>query len=78
MGSLIVWACQSLFVLSHPTGGTVAGAVVLNVNPQRTVITLDDGAATLEDLAELGEGNSVTASYYPNNLMATEIHAESP
>ena len=24
MGSLIVWACQSLFALSHPTGGTVA------------------------------------------------------
>ena len=32
MGSLIIWACQSLFALSHPTGGTVAGATVLKVS----------------------------------------------
>ncbi len=31
MGSLIVWACQSLFALFHPTEGTVAGAIVLKV-----------------------------------------------
>ena len=33
---------------------------------------------TLEDLDGLGEGHSVTASYYLNNLKATEIDALSP
>jgi len=51
--------------------------VVLKVTPQ-TKITLDGEEATLDDLAGLGEGNSVTASYYPNNLKAVQIDAESP
>ena len=42
------------------------------------MLNTENNASTLEDLAELGKGNSVIASYYPNNLMATEIHAESP
>ena len=58
-----------------PTGETEA--IVLDVNPQ-TEITLDGEPATLEDLDGLGEGNSVTASYYLNNLKATEIIALSP
>jgi hypothetical protein len=60
-----------------PEGGTEEDTIVLKVNPQ-TEITLDGEEATLEDLDGLGEGNSVTASYYLNNLMATEIEAESP
>jgi hypothetical protein len=55
----------------------VGDGIVLNVNPQ-TEINLDGDSATLEDLAELEEGNSVTASYYPNNLKATQIDAVSP
>ena len=39
------------------------------------MLNTENNAATLEDL---DEGDSVIASYYPNNLMATEIHAESP
>lgn len=58
-----------------PTGETEA--IVLNVNPQ-TEITLDDEEAILDDLDGLEEGNSVTASYYLNNLKATQIDAESP
>ncbi len=42
------------------------------------MLNTENNASTLEDLAELGEGNSVTASYYPNNLIATEIDAQSP
>lgn len=60
-----------------PEGGTADDTIVLNVNPQ-TEITLDGEEATLDDLAGLGEGNSATASYYLNNLMATQIDAESP
>ncbi len=58
-----------------PDGGTEDDTIVLDVNPQ-TEITLDgDEEATLEDLVGLGEGNSVTASYYLNNLKATQIDA---
>ena len=55
-----------------PDGETEA--IVLNVNPQ-TEITLDSEEATLD---ELGEGNTVTASYYLKNFKATQIDAESP
>jgi hypothetical protein len=58
-----------------PNGETEA--IVLNVNPQ-TEITLDGEEAILDDLTELGEGNSVIASYYLNNLKATQIDAQSP
>ena len=60
-----------------PEGGSEDDTIVLSVNPQ-TEITLDGEEATLEDLDELGEGNSVTASYYLNNLKATQIDAWSP
>ena len=60
-----------------PDGGTEDDTIVLNVNSQ-TEITLDGEPATLEDLDGLGEGNSVTASYYLSNLKATEIIALSP
>ena len=59
-----------------PTDGTEDDTIVLNVNPQ-TYIELDDNPVTLNDLVGLGEGNSVTASYYLNNLKAVTIHAES-
>jgi len=59
-----------------PEGGTEEDTIVLSVNPQ-TEITLGGEEATLDDLAELGEGNSVTASYYLNNLKATQIDVES-
>ena len=77
MGSLIVWAYQSLFTLSHPTGGTIAGAIVLKVTDE-TEITLDGDEASLNDLVELEEGNSVTASYYLDNLKAVQIAVQSP
>jgi len=51
--------------------------VVLDVIPQ-TNITLDDAAATLDDLDEIEEGNSVTAYYYLDNFKATRIDAYSP
>jgi len=57
-----------------PDGGTEDDTIVLDVNPQ-TEITLGGEEATL---AELGEGNSVTASYYLNNLKAIQIDAGSP
>lgn len=56
-----------------PSGET--DPIVLNVNPQ-TEITLDGNPVTLNDLTGLGEGNSVTASYYLNNLKATQINAQ--
>ena len=52
----------------------VGDEIVLIVNPQ-TEITLDGNPVTLEDLA-VGQG--VTASYYLNNLKATQIDAWSP
>ena len=52
----------------------VGDAIVLIVNPQ-TEITLDDVAATLD---ELSEGDRIIASYYPNSLKATQIDAWSP
>jgi len=58
-----------------PTGETEA--IVLDVNPQ-TEITLDGDPASLGDLDGLGEGNSVTARYYIDNLKATQIDALSP
>ncbi len=58
MGSLIVWACQSLFALSHPTGGTVAGAIVLKVTDE-TEITLNSEGASIKDP---DEGDSATAT----------------
>jgi hypothetical protein len=60
----------SVFII--PDGETEA--IVLNVNPQ-TEITLGGVEATLD---ELGEGDSVTAWYYLNNLKATQIDAWSP
>lgn len=60
-----------------PEGGTEVDTIVLNVNPQ-TEITLDGNPATLAELAALEEGNTVTASYYLDNLKATQIHAQSP
>jgi len=57
-----------------PEGGTEEDTIVLSVNPQ-TEITLDGFPAILEDLA-VGQG--VIARYYPNNLKATQIDAESP
>jgi hypothetical protein len=52
----------------------VGDEIVLKVNPQ-TEITLNDVEATLD---ELSAGDNVTASYYLNNLKATEIVAQSP
>ena len=52
----------------------VGDTIVLIVNPQ-TEITLDGEPASLGDLDGLGEGNSVTAYYYLNNLKATQIDA---
>ncbi len=65
--------CQRISII--PTGETEA--IVLNVNPQ-TEITLDGDPATLSDLDGLGEGNSVTAYYYLDNLKATQIDAQPP
>ncbi len=58
-----------------PTGETEA--IVLNVNPQ-TEITLDGEPAILGDLDGLGEGHSVIAYYYLDNLKATQINAQPP
>jgi len=58
-----------------PTGEIEA--IDLDVNPQ-TEITLDGDPAGLGDLDGLGEGHSVTASYYIDNLKATQIDALSP
>ena len=60
-----------------PDGGIEADTIVLSVNPQ-TEITLDGIPATLAQLAALGAGNTVTASYYLDNLKATQIDAQSP
>ncbi|MEE9583432.1 MAG: DUF4382 domain-containing protein [Dehalococcoidales bacterium] len=60
-----------------PEGGAEVDTIVLNVNPQ-TELTLDGNPATLAELAALGEGNTVTASYYLDNLKATQIDAQSP
>lgn len=58
-----------------PTGATEP--VVLDVNRQ-TEIALDGEEATLDDLAGLAEGNSVTAAYYIDTFKAVEIDARSP
>ncbi len=63
-----------------PNGETEA--IVLDVNPQ-TEITLDGEEVSLSELADLVDGaeeNSVTAtaSYYLDNLKATQIDAQSP
>jgi hypothetical protein len=60
-----------------PDGGVEVDTIVLNVNPQ-TELILDGNPATLAELAALGEGNTVTASYYLDNLKATQIDAQSP
>jgi len=59
-----------------PEDGTEEDTIVLSVNSQ-TEITLGGEEATLDDLDGLGEENSVTASYYLNNLKATQIDVES-
>ncbi len=58
-----------------PTGETEP--VILNVTPD-TEITLDGETATIGDLDGLGEGNTVTASYYADSFEAVEINAQSP
>ena len=73
MGSLIVWACQSLFALSHPTGGTVAGAIVLKVTDE-TEITLNSEGASIKDP---DEGDSATATLngetFPSGTVVSEV-----
>ena len=75
-GTINVVDTEESTVSIIPEGGTEDDAIVLNVNPQ-TEIILDGEEATLDDLDELGEGNSVRASYYLNNLKATQIDVES-
>jgi len=59
-----------------PTGETEA--IVLGVNPQKTEITLDGELAALVGLDGLGQGNTVIASYYVDDLRAIQIDALSP
>jgi len=66
---------ESSTVSIIPDGETEA--IVLDIISQ-TEIKLDDAEATLDDLAGIGEGNSVTASYYLDNFKATEVDAYSP